>query len=276
MAAALAATAILVIPPSAGVARPVLCNGIEAEIVGTPGNDTGDQAIYGTEGDDVIHGLGGRDEIYGLGGNDIICGGPGADRIWGGDGDDTIWGRRGHDVIRGGTGNDQIRSGAGNDRVRGNRGKADEIWAASGSDVCIAESESNCELDRRWGHEPEDWLDLLDEYFGDIGQTWNSRIVLGCESLGEPFIVNPVSGTTGLFQFRLSTWEWINPLTPGWEGEVRRHPEASIATARTLFDWAVEAQGYGWQPWLNCGCHPDIDDPLKPPACNYVAGEPGG
>ena len=267
LAGLLVAGVLVALPASAGAADPVLCQGVEATIVGTDGDDSG-ATLTGTDGDDVIHGLGGRDEIYGLGGNDLICGGGGGDTIEGGPGDDDIYGQGGHDTLKGGKGDDAIRAGHHNDRVWGNGG-TDTIWGGMGSDTCIAESEANCELDTRWGHTPDEWLPLLDDYFGDIGQTANARIVLGCESLGEPFIVNPASGTTGLFQFRKTTWTWINPLTPGWEGEVRVHPEASIATARTLFEWAVTEQGYGWQPWTNCGCHPDVTG--KPGECNYVA-----
>ena len=176
---------------------------------------------------------------------------------------------KGSDKLRGGSGDDELRGGSGNDRLWGKR-DTDVAKAGSGSDVCKAEEESNCELNKRWGHHPDDWLPLLEEYFGDIGETANARIVLGCESLGEPFIVNPASGTTGLFQYRDWIWDWINPLTPKWAGEVRQHPEASIATARTHYEWALENRDYGWQPWTNCGCHPDIESPDKPDDCPYT------
>jgi hypothetical protein len=267
LAVALSAGALAVIPmaASAGVAT---CGGEVATIIadgtGTP--------IEGTEGDDVIVGYGGKDTINGNGGNDIICGRGGADTINGGDGDDTIWGQNGHDTIKGNKGDDLIRPGHGNDRVWGNGGH-DKVWAYKGSDVCVAEEEWGCELDKRWGHEPEDWLSLLDEYFGDIGETANALVVLDCESNGEPFIVNPVSGTTGLMQYRDWIWDWINqdPDVPEkFRGEVREHPEASIATARVHYEWALDDRGYGWQPWVNCGCHPKIESPDKPADCPYT------
>lgn len=225
--------------------------------------------IVGTEGDDVLNGTDGADVIVGLGGDDIINGGKGHDIICGNKGKDVIRGNMGSDRIFGGYGADEISGGRGNDRIRGQAGD-DSIWGGVNSDVCIGESESSCELNKRWGHDPDDWLPLLEEYFGDIGETANARIVLGCESLGEPFIVNPASGTTGLFQYRDWVWDWMNPLTPGWEGEVRQHPEASIATARRHYDWALDRQGYGFKPWVNCGCHPDIDTPEKPADCPYT------
>ncbi|MCP3973275.1 MAG: hypothetical protein GY720_02140 [bacterium] len=262
VAAAISTSALLVIPSAS--AEVVLCAGHEATIVG----DGSVTPIQGTSGDDVIVGSTNKDVIYGNGGDDVICGLGGGDTIYGGSGRDFIKGQSGNDKIRGGSGDDDLRGGSGNDKIWGKRG-TDEAAAGPGSDVCLAEDEVNCELDKRWGHTPDEWLPLLDEYFGDIGETANARVVLGCESVGEPFIVNPKSGTTGLFQFREPTWDWINPLTPVWAGEVRQHPEASIATARRLYEWAVGAKGYGWQPWVNCGCHPDINSPDKPADCPY-------
>ncbi len=264
--AALAFTALLTVlvvaPTSAGAADPVLCQGVEATIVGTDGHDAGDDAIYGTEGDDVIHGLGGRDEIYGLGGNDLICGGGGGDTIEGGLGSDTIYGQGGNDNLKGGKGNDNIYAGHHNDRVWGNGGANDTVWAGSGSDTCIAETEANCELDTRWGHTPDEWLPLLEEYFGDIGETQNARIILGCESTGEPFILGPdgpYGRPMGLFQFLPGTWDQWNRETPGWAGESPFHPEANIATARRLYDAYVDWDGrWGWTPW---SCRRLLDPP---------------
>ncbi|MGI9621579.1 MAG: calcium-binding protein [Acidimicrobiales bacterium] len=264
VAVALCAAALLAIPLAAS-AGSATCGGHQATIVA----DGSGEPIQGTSGADVIVGTSGKDTIHGNGGDDIICGRGGADNIYGGGGNDLILGEKGHDKLRGGAGNDIIRAGEGNDRIWGKSGN-DTARGAAGSDVCHAEDEASCELNKRWGHEPDHWLPLLAQYFGDIGETANARIVLGCESLGEPFIVNPKSGTTGLFQYREHIWDWINPLTPNWAGEVRQHPEASIATARTHYDWALENRDYGWDPWVNCGCHPDIVSPDKPTDCPYV------
>lgn len=230
---------------AAAAEAPVFCRDWEATIVGTEGRDE----LFGTSGRDVIHGLGGDDLIFGLEGGDVICGGSG---------DDEIRGNRGGDLIYGGTGNDTIRGGKGHDRIYG-KGGNDLVKAGTGSDVCQAEIESSCELDKRWGHVPEDWLPLLDEYFGDIGETANARIILGCESRGEPFIVNSDSRASGLFQFIPTTWDEWNPKTPLWAGESPFHPEANIATARRLYDAYVDWEGrWGWTPW---SCKRLLDPP---------------
>jgi Tol biopolymer transport system component len=88
---------------TAGGGSGPLCNGAQATIVGTPGDDT----LTGTAGADVIHGLDGNDAVQALGGNDTVCGGGGADslagdrgadRLFGGDGDDSLDGGRDKDV----------------------------------------------------------------------------------------------------------------------------------------------------------------------------------
>ncbi len=56
---------------------PLTCNGLNATIIGTEGDDT----LNGTWRDDVIVGLGGNDVINGASGNDTICGGTGNDTI---------------------------------------------------------------------------------------------------------------------------------------------------------------------------------------------------
>lgn len=103
------------------------CHGVQATIVGTPGNDT----IGGTGGRDVIVALGGNDRIYSGAGRDLICagggadlgnGGSAADRAFGGAGKDRLLGRGGGDVLKGNAGNDVLKGGAGPDRIRGGRG----------------------------------------------------------------------------------------------------------------------------------------------------------
>ena len=235
------ATALLpIVPASASV---VTCNGVEATIVGTPGADV----LEGTDEPDVIAGLAGSDVIRGFGGDDVICGGLGRDNIRGGSGNDTIRGGRGADAIWGGLGNDVLRTGPGNDWAFGLKGAADSAFAGSGSDVCIAESEGNCELDHRWDHEPERWRDLIDQYFGALAD--EAMIVMDCESRAEPFAQNPASSASGLFQFLPSTWDRWNPRTPGWEGETPFHPEANIATAKRLVDASIEEGHDAWWQW---------------------------
>lgn len=149
-------------------------------LVGTPGDDV----ICGLGGNDTIDGLGGNDTVFGGAGADVINGGAGADVLRGGRGADTIRGGSGADVIRGGRGADELRGQAGNDDINGNRG-TDEVFGGGGDDqlrggrnndtlnggagndniqgglgpedianggegdldICVAETETNCELD---------------------------------------------------------------------------------------------------------------------------------
>ena len=69
-----------------------------ANIIGTPGNDRGINALNGTNGPDTINrdgdprspnGTRGADELFGFRGNDILYGGPGSDRLDGGSHRDT-------------------------------------------------------------------------------------------------------------------------------------------------------------------------------------------
>ena len=101
-----------------------------AKIVGTNGDDSGADALTGTDGKDKILGKGGDDEIYGLGGNDRLFGGVGDDSIFGGLGDDRIFGGSGDDVIEGNEGDDKIKGGSGDDTIDGGSG---DDWLGGGS-----------------------------------------------------------------------------------------------------------------------------------------------
>jgi len=103
------------------------CQGIEATIVGTPGNDmlvgTSDRdIIFAGAGNDRIQGGAGDDIICGAGGDDIIDGGAGFDWVVGGAGDDRIRGNSGSDMLLGGPGDDILAGGPNRDVLIGNTG----------------------------------------------------------------------------------------------------------------------------------------------------------
>ncbi len=127
-----------------------ICDGVEATIIGTIGNDT----LVGTPGPDVFAGLQGNDTIRGLGGDDIICGGKGNDVLIGGEGFDIIFGAQGDDVIFGADGNEasqreDIRGGryfggAGNDWIYGTT-RWDRMQGGAGADALF-------------GYQGRDWM----------------------------------------------------------------------------------------------------------------------
>ena len=239
------------LPAAPATAHGGTCRGLPVTIFASSPDD---DVIEGTEGDDIIHGLGGNDIIYGLGGDDIICGGGGDDYIVGGEGNDLLVGGWGDDRIRGGAGDDDLRGNPGNDRLYGQLG-IDSVRGGTGSDACGAEIRLNCEMKKRTGHDPIDWIELVEEHFGPVGDKIGAPdlvdealIVMDCESSGEPFAENPVSSASGLFQFLQGTWDRWNPKTDGWAGESVFHPEANIATAARLVLASVrEGQDRWWQ-----------------------------
>jgi len=113
-----------------GAPPAITCNGIEATIIGTSGDDV----IDGTAGDDVIVGLEGNDIIKGKGGNDVICGDEGNDQLFGNAGSDTIFGGEDADFIEGNNGADTIFGEDGDDIISGKRG-ADTIDGGNGNDL---------------------------------------------------------------------------------------------------------------------------------------------
>jgi Ca2+-binding RTX toxin-like protein len=99
------------------------CQGRQAEIVGTDGDDV----LRGTPERDVIWGGLGDDVIFSGLGNDLICGGPGTDRMQGG---------RGNDVVDGGAGDeDQVSGNLGDDKVLGGPGHRDQVAGDLGIDI---------------------------------------------------------------------------------------------------------------------------------------------
>lgn len=164
IAAGLAFAAVAA-PQAGAQASPVICDGLEATIVGTPGDDV----IFGTDGDDVIALLQGNDYVFAGGGDDVICGGLGNDTLLGGEGFDVLFGAQGNDVIAGnwnidefvvpeeliddtagmrafgGTGNDTIigtnrwdrmQGGPGNDTLLGYDGR-DRLRGGPGLDLLV-------------------------------------------------------------------------------------------------------------------------------------------
>jgi Ca2+-binding RTX toxin-like protein len=107
----------------------VVCQGFDATIVGTVGNDT----LAGTPDRDVIFAGPGDDTVAGAAGSDVICGGDGADVVDGGQGDDRITGDGGVDNLRGGVENDIVFGGDGADNVRGDAG-IDSLIGGPGDD----------------------------------------------------------------------------------------------------------------------------------------------
>ena len=152
-----------------GVEGP-LCNGITANVVGTPGPDV----LFGTVGDDSILALDGDDVIFGLGGDDTVCAGPGDDQVWTTWGRDWVSGDEGDDVIRTGRGDDVADGGPGNDDIFTGNGN-DEALRGDGSDVLSAGSGGDMVL----GGPGDDWIYAGDG--GDVvsGEDGDDRIYSG-------------------------------------------------------------------------------------------------
>ncbi|MDQ3955578.1 MAG: hypothetical protein M3285_08525 [Actinomycetota bacterium] len=159
-----------------GRARPYLCFGREATIVGTPKEDR----IIGTRASDVIVALAGNDLVSGGGGRDFICTGPGgthnnAESVDGGFGFDYISTGRGQDYVRGMKGRDVIRAGGGRaivyggadgDVLRGGGGR-DFIHGQTGHDRLKGEGgsdslEGNSGNDTIIGGSDGGWGDMID------------------------------------------------------------------------------------------------------------------
>jgi Ca2+-binding RTX toxin-like protein len=138
------------------------------KIVGTSGHDIidgrgGNDILIGKGGMDVLCGAGGRDSLRGGTGIDVLIGGAGNDTLLGGSGWDHGVGGGGKDILKGnggsdflvggakrdrafgGNGNDLLLGGGGNDVLKGQKGPADTAVGGTGTDTCIAETETGCE-----------------------------------------------------------------------------------------------------------------------------------
>ena len=141
---------VLAASPTAAQTTVRVCDGVEATIVGTPGDDR----LVGTAGPDVISGLQGDDQIFGLGGDDIICAGFGDDIVFGGEGFDVIFGAQGNDVLLAANGpgeavrqdssGSRMFGGAGNDQLIGSN-RWDRMQGGEGADLLM-------------GYEGRDWI----------------------------------------------------------------------------------------------------------------------
>ena len=164
-------------PDGSSDPEPFTCNGLQATIIGTEGDDTiqgtwqadvivafggndtinsgsGEDTICAGDGDDVINGQSQDDWIDAGPGNDTVSGASGADTILGGPGNDTLAGDSQNDTIHGGDGDDDINGGPGDDTLDGGNGfdLVDGLWQ---TDTCDdAETALNCETQTNNG-EPE-------------------------------------------------------------------------------------------------------------------------
>ena len=154
------------------VSQAPTCDGREATIVGTNGDDV----IDGTSGDDVIVALGGDDVIQTAGGEDTICGGDGddtirggadSDRLFGGPGDDTLFGQGGIDSVYGEEGDDTVLGGADSDQLFGGPGD-DTMNGQNGNDFMFGE-EGDDTLRGRNGVDDLDGGPGFDTLFGNRG-----------------------------------------------------------------------------------------------------------
>lgn len=119
-------------------------------ILGENGGDTldggsGDDVITGGSGGDTIKGQNGNDRLFGNDDADTIKGGEGDDYIEGGLASDTLDGEGGNAQVFGNDGVDTLKGGVGNDTLDGGSG-VDTANGNAGSDICLAETKSNCEF----------------------------------------------------------------------------------------------------------------------------------
>jgi Ca2+-binding RTX toxin-like protein len=146
------ALAALMLVLAAGVALAVLRVG-----------DNGPNTLVGTTGDNE-----GQDTLFGLGGGDELVGRSAADQLVGGSGPDRLEGNDGNDTLVGGGGQDRIFTGGGFDFVFAFDGNRDYVNCNGGGRYRIV-------FDRR--------LDRLDRCPG-AGSARSSATSLGSDSGG--------------------------------------------------------------------------------------------
>lgn len=109
------------------------------------------------------------------------------------------------------------------------------------SEVQIAEP---IEVVGWWGSGTERWRPWLEIYF----HPWEierALAVMRCESLGDPYAVNPSSGASGLFQHMPEYWEERSTRF-AWGGYGIMEVDANIAVAASL------VHHEGWHHWRAC------------------------
>lgn len=97
----------------------------------------------------------------------------------------------------------------------------------------------------------ERWRALVGGYF-PAELVDQALAVIACESLGDPAVVNPLSGTAGLFQHHPLYWP-ERAAAAGFPGATAEEPEANVAAAAWLVGESVAA---GLDPWFFWACRP--------------------
>lgn len=211
-----------------------LCNGFEATIVGTPGDDV----LVGTPGRDVIVGLGGDDIIRAGRGSDFVCAGDGEDRVRGGGGNDWLDGGSGYDLLVGGSGADT----------------ADDAEAA-----CQAETIDGCREPLpeaptpQCGSAPKVVVQAIHAAFHDTPHVcYFAETIAYRESRWTPDVIGGPNrnGTYdyGLLQLNsgyIRTWaDWAGVDWNDWDD-----PFVNAKIARALYDRAGEIWNDPLRPW---------------------------
>jgi len=97
----------------------------------------------------------------------------------------------------------------------------------------------------------ERWRTLVARYFPP--ELVNEALaIIACESLGDPAIVHPLSGTAGLFQHHPRFWA-ARAAAAGFPGATPDDPEANTAAAAWL---VAESVASGLSPWYFWACQP--------------------
>lgn len=97
----------------------------------------------------------------------------------------------------------------------------------------------------------ERWRSLVASYF-PAELVDQALAIIACESLGDPAVINPISGTAGLFQHHPRYWP-ERTAAAGFPGAPAEDPEANVAAAAWLVDESVLA---GLDPWFFWACRP--------------------